>query len=222
MVQVESQGDRAPRLGLDAFPLRPADPHVGPRHRRPRSRGVRGRPRRLWLPQGHLAEVGRVFAGMPLDVEGGDPARSGRNAQEHVLVSVELQRESVVGFVKLVAGVYAAIAIALLSFLMAPDQAPIFSGRMTVLVGALFATIVNMQVGNSVLSSPEAVSLVDEIHIIALVYVFAAAIMAVVSRRDYVSGREGRARRRDMVSLGVFGVSFLVINAILIALAAVA
>jgi hypothetical protein len=104
----------------------------------------------------------------------GDPARSGRNAQEHVLVSVELQRESVVGFVKLVAGVYAAIAIALLSFLMAPDQAPIFSGRMTVLVGALFATIVNMQVGNSVLSSPEAVSLVDEIHIIALVYVFIA------------------------------------------------
>src|SRR5215211_4048219 len=152
----------------------------------------------------------------------GDPARSGRNAQEHVLVSVELQRESVVGFVKLVAGVYAAIAIALLSFLMAPDQAPVFSGRMTVLVGALFATIVNMQVGNSVLSSPEAVSLVDEIHIIALVYVFIAAIMAVVSRRDYVSGREGRARRRDMVSLGVFGVSFLVINAILIALAAVA
>src|SRR5215211_7371654 len=71
----------------------------------------------------------------------GDPARSGRSAQEHVLVTVELQRESVVGFVKLVAGVYAATAIALLSFLMAPDQAPIFSGRMTVLVGALFATV---------------------------------------------------------------------------------
>ena len=138
------------------------------------------------------------------------------------MVTVELQRESVVGFVKLVAGVYAAIAIVLLSFLMAPDQAPVFSGRMTLLVGALFATIVNMQVGNSVLSSPEAVSLVDEIHIIALVYVFAAAIMAVVSRRDYVSGRESRARRRDLVSLCVFGASFLVINAILIALTAVA
>ena len=150
----------------------------------------------------------------------GDPARSGSSSQEHVLVSVELQRESVVGFVKLVAGVYAAIAIALLSFLMAPDQAPVFRGRMTVLVGALFATIVNMQVGNSVLSSPEAVSLVDEIHIIALVYVFIAAIMAVVSRRDYVSGREGRARRRDLVSLCVFGASFLVINANLILLAA--
>jgi hypothetical protein len=152
----------------------------------------------------------------------GDPARSGRSAQEHVLVTVELQRESVVGFVKLVAGVYAASAIALLSFLMAPDQAPIFSGRMTVLVGALFATVVNMQVSNSLLGSPEEVSLVDEIHILALAYVFVAAVMAVVSWRDYASGRESRARRRDLVSLCVFGASFLVINAILIVLAAVA
>ena len=148
----------------------------------------------------------------------GDPARSGRGAQEHVLVTVELQRESVVGFVKLVAGVYAAIAIALLSFLMAPDQAPVFSGRMMVLVGALFATVVNMQVGNSLLGSPEAVSLVDKIHIVALAYVFVAAAMAVVSWRDYDSGRESRARRRDLVSLCVFGASYLVINAILIVL----
>lgn len=152
----------------------------------------------------------------------GDPARSGRSAQELVLVTVELERESMVGFVKLVAGVYAAIAIALLSFLMAPDQAPVFSGRMMVLVGALFATVVNMQVGNSLLGSPEAVSLVDKIHIVALAYVFVAAAMAVVSWRDYDSGRESRARRRDLVSMCVFGASYLVINAILIVLAAVA
>jgi hypothetical protein len=152
----------------------------------------------------------------------GDPARSGRSAQEDVLVTVELQRESVIGFIKLVAGVYAAVAIALLSFLMAPDQAPIFSGRMTVLVGALFATVVNMQVGNSLLGSPEAVSLVDKIHIVALAYVFVAAAMAVISWRDFDSGHESRARRRDLVSLCVFGVSFLVINAILIVLAAAA
>jgi hypothetical protein len=152
----------------------------------------------------------------------GDPAHSGRIAQEHVLVTVELQRESVIGFIKLVAGVYAAIAIALLSFLMAPDQAPIFSGRMTVLVGALFATVVNMQVGNSLLGSPEAVSLVDKIHIVALAYVFVAGVMAVISWRDYDSGHASRARRRDLVSLCVFGVTYLLINAILIVLAAAA
>ena len=145
----------------------------------------------------------------------GDPARFGRSAQELVLVTVDLQRESVVGFIKLVAGVYAAIAIALLSFLMAPEH-----GRMTVLVGALFATVISLQVGNSVLGSPEAVSLVDEIHIVALAYVLIAAVMGVISWRDYDSGREDRARRRDLVSLCVFGASFLIINAILIVLAA--
>jgi hypothetical protein len=93
---------------------------------------------------------------------------------------------------------------------------------MMVLVGALFATVVNMQVGNSVLGSPEAVSLVDKIHIVALAYVFVAAVMAVVSRRDYAVGRKSRARRRDLVSLCVFGASFLIINATLILLAALA
>ena len=58
----------------------------------------------------------------------GDPARSGRSAQEDVLVTVELQRESVIGFIKLVAGVYAAVAIALLSFLMPPTRRPSSAG----------------------------------------------------------------------------------------------
>lgn len=91
---------------------------------------------------------------------------------------------------------------------------------MMVLVGALFAIVVNMQVGNSVLGSPEAVSLVDEIHIVALAYVFAAAVIAVASWRDYDSGRGSRARRRDLVSLCAFGASFLLINAVVIVQAA--
>jgi hypothetical protein len=145
----------------------------------------------------------------------GDPSRSGTSAQEHRLVTFELQRESAVGFVKLVAGVYAAITIGLLSFLMAPEH-----GRMTVLVSALFATVINMQVGNSVLGSPEAVSLVDEIHIVAVIYVLIASVMGIISWRDYDSGRQDRVRRRDLVSLFVFGSSFLVINVIMVALAA--
>jgi hypothetical protein len=44
-------------------------------------------------------------------------------------------------------------------------------------------------VGNSVLGSPEAVSLVDEIHIVAVAYVFVAAVMGVLTWRDYDSQR---------------------------------
>lgn len=150
----------------------------------------------------------------------GDPASSGNSTQEHLFVSVALERDSVVGFFKLVAGVYAAIAIALLSFFMTPDQPPIFAGRMTVLVGALFATVVNLQVGDNVLGSLEAVSLVAKIHIIALAYVFAATLMTLISRKTCEAGEKNRARRRDMILLGAFGGSFVVINLFLILQAA--
>ena len=149
----------------------------------------------------------------------GDPNASGESSQGHVFVTLEMERNSVVAFFKLAAGVYAAVAIALLSFLMKTDAPTVFSGRMAVLVGALFATVVNMQVSNSVLGSPEEVSLVDKIHIIALIYVFAAALMAIVSRTDHDSGHKDRARRRDLISLCAFGGSFLIINGILILIA---
>jgi hypothetical protein len=77
-----------------------------------------------------------------------------------------------------------------------------------------------MQVSNTALGSPEAVSLVDQIHILALAYVFVAAVMAVASRKGYESGYKELARRRDLISLCLFGVSFPLINAVLIALAA--
>ena len=191
MVEGQNQGDRAPRLERQQLPLRPADPHDGPRHRRIRRAQVQRGPRRFGLRRTHSA--GRVARDRLRSRAAyrrkhatnlGDPTFSGKSAQEHLFVSVALERESVVGFLKLVAGVYAAIAITLLSFLMAPDQATVFSGRMAVLVGALFATVVSLQVSNTVLGSLQGVSLVDKIHIVTLVYVFAAALMAVVSQEE--------------------------------------
>lgn len=66
----------------------------------------------------------------------GDPSASGGSNQRHIFVSLGVERESIVGFLKLIAGVYAAILIALLSFLMVPEAPPVFAGRMTVLVGS--------------------------------------------------------------------------------------
>lgn len=154
----------------------------------------------------------------------GDPRKNlgSGSDQDHVFVTVELQRDNVTSFFKLVAAVYAAIAIACLSFLMNPEAPPVFSGRMAVLVGALFATVVSLQVSNSTLGSSESVSLVDKIHILALFYVFAAGVLAVISRKTYDSGRKDLARRLDWIYLCVFGVSFALINVVLISLAAAA
>lgn len=152
----------------------------------------------------------------------GDPEAGGRSSQEHVFVTLEVQREDLTGFLKLVAGVYVAVAIALLSFLMKPDEATVFSGRMTVLVGSLFATVVNMQVSSATLGAAESVSLVDKIHILAMALIFASALMAMVSRGGYEAGRKDLARRRDRLSLLLFATTFVLMNAALIGWAAIA
>src|SRR5215218_9621935 len=51
--------------------------------------------------------------------------------------------------------------------------------------------------------SPEAVSLVDEIHIVAVAYVLIAAVMGVISWRDYDSGRQDRAAPRPGIAVRV-------------------
>ncbi len=152
----------------------------------------------------------------------GDPDASGGSNQDHVLVTLQVERENATGFFKMIAGVYAAIAIGYLSFLMTPNQATVFSGRITLLAAALFAIVVNLQVSDAVLGSLEEVALVHKIHILAMAYVFVAALLAIVSRRGYESGQKELARRRDQLGLCVFGASFVAFNTTLIIAAAAA
>ena len=121
----------------------------------------------------------------------------------------------------MIAGVYAAIAIGCLSFLMTPEQATVFSGRIT-LLAALFAIVVNLQVSDAMLGSLEEVALVHKIHILAMAYVFVAALLAIVSRRGYESGQKERAKRRDLIAFCLFSLSFAALNLTLIVAAATA
>jgi hypothetical protein len=152
----------------------------------------------------------------------GDPDISEGSRYARLVASVQLQRETMTGFFKLVTGVYVASAIVFLSFLMNPQHPPIFSGRMGVLVGALFATVLSLRASEAVLGTTQSVSLVDKIHIIAMVYIFIAALITVVVRKAYESGKEELAKRRDRVWLPVLSISFVLINGLLIILAAIA
>ena len=152
----------------------------------------------------------------------GDPDIFDGSSYARLVASVQLQRETVTGFIKLVAGVYVASAIVLLSFLMNPQHPPIFSGRMGVLVGALFATVLSLRASEAVLGTTESVSLMDKIHIIAMVYILIAALITVFVRKAYESGNEELAKRRNRIWLRVLGISFVLINGLLIILAAIA
>lgn len=150
----------------------------------------------------------------------GDPAASGGSEQDYFRVKLQVERTNSTGFLKMIAGVYAAIALGCLSFLMRPDQATVFSGRITLLAASLFAIVVNLQVSDALLGSLAKLGLVQEIHILAMIYVFIAALMSVVSRRNYDSEQPRRARRWDLIGLFVFSSSFVVLNALLIMQAA--
>jgi hypothetical protein len=152
----------------------------------------------------------------------GDPDISGGSSYARLVASVHIQRESKIGFFRLVAGVYAASALGLLSFLIVPGHPTLFSARMGLLVGGLFAAVLSMRASESVLGRAASLSLVDKIHILAVVYIFIAALIAVFAHRACEAGKEELVKRRDRIWLRVLGISFVLFNGVLIIMAAVA
>lgn len=146
----------------------------------------------------------------------GDPElKSGGSRFSRFVASIAIQRDTVTSFLRLTAGVYASFITVLLAFFLEPGQE--IGGRTSLLVGALFATLVSMQGMDSMIGSTDGLTLVDIIHITAIVYIFAAAIVAVYSRLLYEHNQEKLAMRLDRnICLPLFGISFAIANAILI------
>jgi hypothetical protein len=155
------------------------------------------------------------------DTTFGDPDISGGSSYARLVVLTELERDSISVFFRLIVAVYVAVAIMLVSFLVPTDEPDLVSGRLGLLVGALFASVISLQVSEAELGRPEYITLVDKIHIAAMVFIFAAAIMTVVSYNTSVSGKPDLAKRRDRISLLIFGICSVLVNAALILAAAV-
>jgi hypothetical protein len=152
----------------------------------------------------------------------GDPALSeGGSSYSRLVASMEIQRQNTTVFFRLISAACVAMGIALLTFLMLPTDVGVFTARMTVLVGALFATVISMQFGEQTLGATLRVSLVDKIHILTLIYIFVAVVMTLISRKLCASEETERARRGDRISLQVFGSSFVLITGALIAVASI-
>lgn len=159
---------------------------------------------------------------VPYPTNFGDPSTDKkRQARSRLVVSINVHRQKALSFFKLVAGVYAAIAVTTLSFFLESAVPPLFSGRMSLLVGLLFAIVVNMRVVESAIGRTESITLADFIHIVATGYVFVAALFAVYSRFQSEAGHGRFARRMDRhVFFPLFLISFIVVNVVAIAYAA--
>ena len=115
----------------------------------------------------------------PYQTRFGSPAlKKELSYRSRLVVSITIERASKVSFFKLSIGVYAAVALSILALMLDED----FGDRMGIFVGTLFAVLVNMQAATSDLGSTNAVTLIDFIHIIAILYIFTTAILLVYTR----------------------------------------
>ena len=147
---------------------------------------------------------------------------SPQDSYSRFVVSIDIERVKFFSFFKLTIGVYIAFAVAMLSFFYDSAQTSLASPRRAIYIGALFATLLNMRVQESVLGRTEDLTLVDQIHIATILYVFGTGIVSVYSRLISESGKQKQAMQLDRrVFFGLFTLSFVVFNVIAIAYAVI-
>lgn len=144
----------------------------------------------------------------------GDPAQPvGTSSYSHFVMSLTLERTELSSFFKLTFVVYIAFLISLISYFLNLHNPTFLTARLSVISGALFAVAVNLRTATSALSSEEGLTMVDKIHIAALVALLVDALAALITQMLVEGGRpadEINRFNRIVMALAVTG--FIVAN----------
>lgn len=150
----------------------------------------------------------------------GLPGAAEQATFSRVTIAVDIERNSLLTFLKLTAGLYFAIATALLTFWMGSEPGDILGSRISLLVGALFAAFVNFSAADSALGASNQLTLVDVLHFIGLAAIVAAMILAVRAYGLALKGDADALRRSDRRQFWALTLGLLLANGVVIALAA--
>ena len=113
----------------------------------------------------------------------GSPKRTEPEEYSRFILEIDICRNALSLFFKLHAGVYVAFAITMLSYFMNPGSDDIFSSRISLIVGMLFACLVNMQIVDNTIGKTNSLSLSDKIHIFTMINLFVSICMTIISRK---------------------------------------
>ena len=127
-----------------------------------------------------------------------------------VIMEIDLERDALSLFFKLHAGVYVAFAITMLSYLLNPASDDVFSGRISLIVGMLFASLVNMQIVDNTVGNSNSISLSDKIHIATMCSLFVSICTSIISRKLCEKDELGWAKKFDTIC--IFAQSFICIS----------
>jgi hypothetical protein len=147
---------------------------------------------------------------VPYPTRFGNPgAASPTSTWAEAWILIDVRRNGMGVFAKIVLVAYISFALMMLSFLM---DASLFSSRVSILVGSLFATVVNMRGAEGVLGRTDDFTLVDQIHLLVAFFILVSATTGLITRRM----EPARARTIDRWTAGTSLALFLMANAVLI------
>ncbi len=136
----------------------------------------------------------------------------------HLDAIVQLERTQLLAFFKLTAGVFAAALIAVLTFFFDPRDRGSFNSKLGLLVGVLFAVLINMRSSDAMIGDASRLTLVTVIHLVALALIVVIALLALRDRRR--ADHDLPVRYPNWPLLAATAGSYIAINVGLIAHAA--
>jgi len=147
----------------------------------------------------------------------GDTAPN-RNLQNFsaFLIEMDIERNAWGLFLKIFIGMYIAFLISVISFTIQVQE---LEPRFGLPVGGLFATVGNKYIIDSILPETSAFTLVDTLHTLTFLGIFATLVVSAVALRYYDNGKKETAIRINKFGSKVVLWSYLILNLIFIGLA---
>ena len=152
----------------------------------------------------------------------GDPTleSGGGSTYTKLDVAISIARTELTSFLKLIGPVYIAMAVALLSLLLYLENSSILSAQMGLLAGSLFATVINLSIASTSLGASERLTLVDQIHILSLLYILIITGIAIYSQLSLKRGETAdMIRVKNYVIFLILLITYILNNAAIIGLA---
>lgn len=145
-------------------------------------------------------------------------ARPGREFSEfsQFVVNMEIERDAVGLFMKIFIGMYIAFLIAIISFTPHPSE---LEPRFGLPVGGLFAAVGNKYIIDSLLPESSSFSLVDTLHTLTFLSIFATLVVSAVALKLYDNHKTELALKVNRICAMIVVITYVVLNIIFIVMA---
>lgn len=131
-------------------------------------------------------------------------------------IGIELERSAWGMFFKIFLGMYIAFLIATISFTPHPSE---MEPRFGLPVGGLFAAVGNKYIIDSLLPESSSFTLVDTLHAITFIAIFATLLVSAIALKQYDAGKKERSELTNRRGARLVITLFVIFNLVFVGLA---